>query len=381
MSIPFLDLPRTHSALEPELDEAWREVTRSGKFIGGEFVERFEGEWAEYCETAHCVGVASGTAALQLSLMALGIGVDDEVILPANTFFATAEAVVAVGAKPVFVDVDPSTLLMTEIGVASAITRRTAAVIPVHLYGQPVNMDAILNVARAAGIAVIEDAAQAHGATWKGRRAGSLSDVGCFSFYPGKNLGAFGDGGAVVTNDAMLAERIRSLSDHGRACQEYHRHDYIGGTHRLDGLQAAILSVKLSRLEAWNAHRRDVAGWYRTFLAGLPIEMLQTAPGACSSWHLFVIQSDQRDYIRQQLNNKGIATGLHYPVPCHHQPAFVSAKVPRLPVVERASTRLLSLPIGPHLTKSDTFRVAEAVGQTLNDLRDVCSRAVGEAAS
>ncbi|MGL4968153.1 MAG: DegT/DnrJ/EryC1/StrS family aminotransferase [Inquilinus sp.] len=365
MSIPFLDLSPMHAELEAELDEAWRRVSRSGKFIGGELVDRFEDQWAAYCGTAHCVGLASGTVALQLGLSALGIGPGDEVIVPANTFFATAEAVLAVGARPVFVDVDPATLLMTAAAVENAITQRTAAVVPVHLYGQPIDMDAVGQVASAAGLAVIEDAAQAHGSTWRGRRAGSLSHLGCFSFYPGKNLGAFGDAGAVVTNNRALAERIRLLSNHGRTRDDHCRHECLGGTHRLDALQAAVLSIKLGRLDSWNDSRRRVAAWYEPLLRELAVEPVRMAAGACSNWHLAVIQSPHRDHIRQRLCAEGVATAIHYPIACHRQPALGSLNAPRLPVAECAADRVLSLPMGPHLTRAEVVRVAEAIDRAL----------------
>lgn len=365
MNIPFLDLLPMHAELEAELDEAWRLVSRSGKFIGGEFVDCFEDRWAAYCGTAHCVGLASGTVALQLGLSALGIGAGDEVILPANTFFATAEAVLAVGAKPVFIDVDPSTLLMMAAAVENAITPRTAAVVAVHLYGQPVDMDAVGRVAGAAGLAVIEDAAQAHGSTWLGKRAGGLSHAGSFSFYPAKNLGAFGDAGAVVTNDWALAERIRSLSNHGRPRDDHCRHEHIGGTHRLDALQAAILSIKLGRLDAWNDGRRRVAAWYNRLLRELAVEPVHTAAGACSNCHLAVIQSPHRDHIRERLRAEGIATAIHYPIACHRQPALGSLDTPCLPVAERAADRVLSLPMTPHLTQAEVGRVAKAINRAL----------------
>ena len=260
MSISFLDL-RCHARRAPPGagSSSGRRVVDGSAFIGGEAVDRFEAEWAAYCGTRHCVGLSDGTAALELALAALGIGPGDEVIVPANTFIATVEAVAAVGAVPVMIDVDPATLLMTGEAVRAACTPRTAAVIAVHLYGQPVDMDAIRAVAEPAGIAVIEDAAQAHGATWRGARAGSLGHVGCFSFYPGKNLGAFGDAGGVVTDDAELAQRIRCLANHGRPRGAAEQHVLMGQNHRLDGLQAAILSVKLRRLDAWNAARRRLA--------------------------------------------------------------------------------------------------------------------------
>jgi dTDP-4-amino-4,6-dideoxygalactose transaminase len=361
MSVAFLDLAAMHAGLEPELDAAWQEISRSGGFIGGEWVARFEAEWAAYCGTRQCVGLASGTAALQLSLAALGVGRGDEVIVPANTFIASAAAVVEVGAQPVFVDVDPHTLLMTAEAVQAALTPRTAAIMAVHLYGQPVDMDALGEVAAAAGVAVIEDAAQAHGATWAGRRAGGLSRIGCFSFYPGKNLGAFGDAGAVVTDDDSLAETIRSLANHGRARDGHYRHERIGGNHRLDALQAAALSIKLKRLDAWNAARRRAAGWYGSALAGLPLERVRIAASAVSSHHLEVVQSADRDRLRAALGEAGIGSGIHYPIPCHLQPAFAAAAGPRLPVAERAAGRILSLPMHPHLSEADVARVAEAI--------------------
>jgi dTDP-4-amino-4,6-dideoxygalactose transaminase len=369
MKLPLLDLSCMHRELDKELNEAWQQVSHSGKFIGGEFVEHFEQQWATYCGTAHCVGVSSGTAALQLALAALDIGPGDEVIVPANTFFGTVDAVLAVNATPIFVDVDPSTLLMTSTGVKNALTSRTAAVIPVHLYGQPVDIDSIQQVASCAGLAVIEDAAQAHGATWKGRKAGNLGDIGCFSFYPGKNLGAFGDAGAIVTNDRTLAERVRSLGNYGRSRGERYRHQEIGGNHRLDGLQAAILSVKLPHLDAWNTTRRRVADWYRSCLVELPVEMVQEADGARSNYHLAVIQSSEREYLRRALEAEGIETSIHYPIPCHKQPALDKRPDNGLPVAEAAAQRIISLPMGPHVTQADTIRVADAIGRALGGSR------------
>lgn len=367
MTIPLLDLDAMHAEIATELDEAWRQVSQSAQFIGGAFVERFEAEWARYCHADHCVGVASGTAALELALAGLGIGRGDEVIVPANTFVATATAVVAVGATPVFIDVDPRTLLMTAAGVEAALTPRTAAVIPVHLYGQPVDMDAINRVASAAGIVVIEDAAQAHGATWQGKPVGTLGRIGCFSFYPGKNLGAFGDAGAVVTQDHALAERIRSIGNYGRRGSRY-RHEEVGTNSRLDGLQAAILSVKLTRLDAWTEGRRRAAAAYEVALAGLPVRMVQNAPGAFSTYHLAVIRTAQRDELQRRLASAGISTGIHYPIPCHLQPAFAARDVPSLPVAERAAEQVLSLPMYPHLGDAEIGRVAEALDRALADL-------------
>ena len=366
-TIPLLDLDAMHREIRVELDAAWQRVNHSAQFIGGEFVERFEAEWAEYCHADYCVGVASGTAALELALVGLGIGAGDEVIVPTNSFVATATAVVAVGATPVFIDVDPATLLMTAAGVEHALTSRTAAVIPVHLYGQPVDMDAINAVASAAGIVVIEDAAQAHGATWRGKPVGTLGRIGCFSFYPGKNLGAFGDAGAVVTQDLALAERIRSISNYGRKGSPY-RHEVVGTNKRLDGLQAAILSVKLKRLDAWTVGRQRAAAAYQKALADLPVDLVRSAPGARSVYHLAVIRTALRDKVRERLACEGISTGIHYPIPCHLQPAFADADRPSLPIAERAAPELLSLPMYPHLGDAEISHLAEAIERALADL-------------
>jgi dTDP-4-amino-4,6-dideoxygalactose transaminase len=366
MRIPLIDLQAMHAEVRDDLDEAWREVSLSGQFIGGPDVENFESKWADYCGSKYCVGVGSGTAALELSLSALGVGRGDEVIVPANTFIATAAAVAAVGARAVFVDVDPSTLLITADIIKQAIARRTAAVIAVHLYGQPADMDSIAQVASSAGIAVIEDAAQAHGACWRGRKAGSLSHAGCFSFYPGKNLGAFGDAGAVVTNDCALAERIRSLSNHGRSHDDPYRHELVGANHRLDALQAAILSVKLKRLDAWNAGRRRAAKAYAVALAGLPVQLVEAARDASSCHHLAVVRTPHRDEVRQALAAEQISTGLHYPIPCHRQTPFMTERGSVLPVAEAAADRILSLPMFPHLTDAQIGCIADAIFRALS---------------
>jgi dTDP-4-amino-4,6-dideoxygalactose transaminase len=358
--VPFLDLRAQHAEIAVELDNAWNQVTATARFVGGESVERFESEWAGYCNTRHCVGVSDGTAAIKLAFQALGIGAGDEVIVPANTFIATWEAIAAVGAKPVPVDVDPHTLLLTADAVSAACTPRTAAVVPVHLFGQTVDMDAINQVARRAGIYVVEDAAQAHGATWRGRRAGGLGDVGCFSFYPGKNLGAFGDAGAVVTNSQELSDRMRSLGNHGRHRDSADQHIYIGMNHRLDNLQAAILAVKLPYLEQWNAARRSKAQRYDRLLSDLPLDFVGRAPEAESSFHLYVVQVSQRDRVRCELETHGVSTGIHYRTPCHRQPAF-SLNGTRLPVTERAAKRIVSLPMFPHLTDQQIDQVVDAL--------------------
>lgn len=363
--IPFIDMAAMHNEVRHDLDAVWRTAIDNSRFIGGPLVDQFEAEWADYCEARYCIGLSSGTAALHLAFTALGIGVGDEVIVPTNTFVASAAAVVAAGATPVFVDVDPATLLLTADAVRSAISQRTAAVLAVHLYGQPTDMDAINAIAAKAGIAVIEDAAQAHGATWNGRKVGSLSTAGCFSFYPGKNLGAAGDAGAVVTNDGVLAEKIRSLSNHGRSHDNPYRHDSIGGNHRLDALQAGILSVKLRRLDAWNEGRRRAASLYAKQLADLPVQWLATDPRSVSSVHLAVIQTEARDKLRDDMVEARIGVGVHYPIPCHEQIAFRTAKPARLPVAEHAAKRLLSLPMFPHLSEVQVTRVVEVIRHTL----------------
>ncbi len=376
MKVPFLDLNAMHAELAPEIDAAWRSVSESGRFVGGPAVETFEAEWAAYCGTRHCVGVANGTVALELTLAAFGIGPGDEVIVPANTFIATAAAVAATGATPVFADVDPATLLLTAESIGPHLTSRTAAVMVVHLYGQPANMDAINALASRAGLCVIEDAAQAHGATWRGRPVGGLSRAGCFSFYPGKNLGAFGDAGAIVTNDAVLADRIRAMSNHGRCHDDPYRHDTLGGNHRLDAVQAAVLSVKLRRLDAWNAARRHAASLYSAALAGLPAAMVPTAQAASSSHHLAVVRAPSRDALREELTAAGIGTGIHYPIPCHLQAPFLSFNREALPETEKAAAEILSLPMYPHITEAQIRHVAGTIAEFLAtsraSLAEVC---------
>lgn len=362
--VPFLDLAAAHAELEPALEAAWRRVSRTCAFIGGPEVEQFEQAWAGACGTRHAVGVASGTDALHLTLRALGIGPGDEVIVPANTFVATAAAVVLAGATPRFVDVDPDTLLVTPDTVAGALGHRTAAAIAVHLYGQIPDMDGLQAVAENAGIALVEDAAQAHGASWRGRPAGSFGVAGCFSFYPGKNLGAFGDGGAVTTDDPALARRIRMLADHGRG-GSHHDHVTVGTNSRLDALQAALLHAKLERLTDWTAARRARAGRYRKGLAGSSARPVERAPGCDSADHLLVVRVPARDALRDHLAAAGIATGIHYPVPCHRTPAFLRFTPGPLPVAERAAGEILSLPLYPQLELATIDRVCESVRDAL----------------
>jgi dTDP-4-amino-4,6-dideoxygalactose transaminase len=334
----------------------------SGEYIGGAAVTAFEQEWAAYCGAAHAVGVANGTDALQLTLTAYGIGPGDEVVVPANTFIATAAAVVQAGATPRFADVSDDTLLMTPQTLAEAITPRTRAVIVVHLFGQVPDMAGLLEVANGAGITVIEDAAQAHGAEWNGRRAGSFGEAACFSFYPGKNLGAFGDAGAIVTSQPEIADRVRTLANHGRSRGAAHyEHDCVGMNSRLDALQAIVLSGKLAHLDAWTQQRIAAADRYRDLLSGTEVQLTGVAPSARHVYHLFVVRVAGRADVRAELARRGIQTGVHYPVPCHLQPPLQQFSDRPLPVAEQAASELLSLPLFPHMVESQIDLVCEAL--------------------
>jgi dTDP-4-amino-4,6-dideoxygalactose transaminase len=359
MNIPFVDLRAQHLALKSEIDEAIARVIENSSFILGREVERFEREFAAYIGARFCVGVSSGTAALQLALIALGIGPGDEVIVPANTFFATAEAVSNVGARPVFVDADPVAYTIDVGKIEAAINARTRAIIPVHLYGQPANLDPILELGKRYGLLVIEDAAQAHGARYRGKKVGSFGVVSCFSFYPGKNLGAFGEGGAVLTDDAEIARRVAMLRDHGSE-RKYH-HELIGYNFRMEGIQGAVLSVKLRYLDQWNELRRAHAALYGELLQGTPLILPKEMSYAYHVYHLHVVQSEARDALRAALTEAGVQTGIHYPVPIHLQPAYRSLGHRRgdFPEAERQAERVLSLPIYPELTAEQIARVAE----------------------
>jgi len=359
--IPLLDLAASHEQVRPELDEAWKLVTTTNTFVGGDFVERFESEFASYCGATHCVGVGSGSDALELILAEFGIGPGDEVIVPANTFIATAAAIVAVGAIPIFVDVDADTLLVTADAVEAAITAATAALIVVHLYGQTPDMTALRRVAERHGLALLEDAAQAHGAAWEGRRAGALSHAAAFSFYPAKNLGAFGEAGAVVTDDADLAARVRIRANHGRTPSSHHVHPVLGRNSRLDALQAAILSVKLPHLDEWNARRRRAAARYRTLLGETSCHPVRIHPLATPVCHLEVVRVRARDRLLPELTSRGIGWGLHYPIPCHRQEAFARYASGPLPVAEQTAHEVVSLPMFPTISEGQIERVCEAV--------------------
>lgn len=365
MRSPTVPLTRLDNA-DPELMRALlaavENVARSAAFILGDEVEQFETEFAEYCGTSEAIGVGSGTEALALTLRALGIGPGDEVILPTNSFIATAEGVSLAGARPRLVDVDPDTHLVTAQIVADAVGPDTACVIPVHLYGRTVDMDPLLELARRAGLSVIEDACQAHGAWYRGRRVGSLGDAGCFSFYPAKNLGAWGDGGAVVTGNADLARRVRLLRAHGER-PRYH-HQVIGTTSRLDTIQAAVLRVKLPRLDGWNQDRRRAGARLTSALAGGAVRT--TAPPHTDGddvFHQYVIESDARDELRRHLESRGVASAIHYPVPIHRSDAYADLGFGpgSLPVAENLAGRVCSLPISPTVTDAEIASIASAV--------------------
>ena len=342
--VRFLDLEAMHAPLRPQLDQAWAEAIEQSQFIGGDAVEHFEARWAAACCRRYAVGVANGTDALALILQAYGVGPGDEVILAANTFIATAEAVTAAGATPVFADVDVATLLVTADTVEACRTARTVAAVIVHLYGQLPDMDSLELWAARHGIVLVEDAAQAHLASWNGRVAGSFGLAGGFSFYPGKNLGAFGDGGAVVTDDADLAEGVRCLANHGRSLQDRYLHDLDGCNSRLDALQATVLGIKLEALPRWNEQRRAVARRYRSNLEGLPgIDMVRIDPRGQAVHHLEVVQINDRELVQSRLRGEGIETAIHYPVPCHRQRPFAKFARGALPVAEAAAARVLVL--------------------------------------
>ena len=363
-SIPFTRLDSADPALLEELLTAVGQVARRSAFIGGEEVDAFEDEFATYCETAFSVGVSSGTEALTLALRALEVGPGDEVILPANTFIATAEAVSLVGATPRLVDVDPETHLLTADTVEGAIGPRTRCVIPVHLYGRTVEMDPLLELTRREGLAVVEDACQAHGARYRGKRVGALGDAGCFSFYPAKNLGAWGDGGAVATNRPELDARIRLLRSHGE--RPRYRHRMVGTTARLDGLQAAVLRIKLRRLDGWNAQRRQAADELRRALRGTSV-LAPAAPadGCDHVYHLFVVRSEERDLLRTHLAERGIASAVHYPVAVHLTEAYahLGYKPGSLPVAEEMAEEICSLPLFPGMDETQISAVGAAVSE------------------
>jgi dTDP-4-amino-4,6-dideoxygalactose transaminase len=359
--IPLVDLKAQYATIQPQVDQAMQRVVQNTSFIMGKEVKAFEAAFADFCQSRYAVGVSSGTSALELVLRSMEIGPGDEVITVAHTFIATAEAISAVGATPVFVEIDPQTYNMDPDALAAAITPASRAVIPVHIYGQPADMTAINAIARQHGLRVIEDAAQAHAATWQGKLAGSLGDAGCFSFYPGKNLGAYGDAGAVTTDDPALAERVSLLRNHGR--HDKYLHEIKGFGERLDALQAAILGAKLPWLQGWTEARRSLARGYSQKLAHLPITLPKVHPDANPAWHLYVICTDQRDELLAHLNDQGIGAGIHYPIPLHLQPAYADLgyQPGDLPVTERVAASCLSLPLYPEMSEAQQDQVVAAV--------------------
>lgn len=361
MTVAFLDLAATHVEIEDDLRRAFDEGLRANMFIRGDGVDRFEAAFAAYCEAKHCVGLGNGLDALHLALKALGVGPGDEVVVPAHTFIASWLAVSYLGAVPVPVEPDPGTCGIDPQRVAAAITPRTKAVMVVHLYGHPADLDPVIAVADKHGLPVVEDAAQAHGARYKGRRIGGRGRVACWSFYPGKNLGALGDGGAVTTDDAELARTIRMLGNYGS--ERKYVHDLKGFNSRLDDVQARLLSAKLPHMDRWNRRRAEVAARYADGLAGLELEMLRPANWAEPVWHLFPIFTAARDALQAHLAARGIQTQIHYPTPPHRQGAYQDMGLPEgtLPITERLHREELSLPMGPHLSDEDVDTVIQAV--------------------
>jgi dTDP-4-amino-4,6-dideoxygalactose transaminase len=364
--VPFLDLSAHHAPLRSEIDAAIGQVIDSGAFAGGPFVAAFEECFAAFCGCTWCIGVGSGTDALWLTLLACGVGPGDEVITVPNTFMATAEAITYCGARPVFVDVDALTYTMDPALIEEAITPRTKAIIPVHLFGQPADMDSILEIARSHGLLVIEDAAQAHGAEYRGQRAGSLGDAGCFSFYPGKNLGALGEAGAVVTNDPELQKKICILRDHGQIHK--YRHAMVGWNARMDGIQAAVLNVKLRHLQTGNELRRAHAAKYDEALSDIENVMPPfTADYAKHVYHIYAIRVPRRDEIVQLLAKMGVGCGIHYPVPIHLQDAYHSLgyQIGTFPIAERTARQFISLPMFPELTSAQIQLVTKSLKEVI----------------
>jgi dTDP-4-amino-4,6-dideoxygalactose transaminase len=358
--VPFVDLRSQYERIKDEVVPRVCRVFERAQFIMGPEVAEFEQQFAAYNGTAHCIGVESGTGALKLALQALGIGPGDEVIVPANTYIASALAVSATGAVPVLVDMTDDYLIDVD-RIERSITQRTKAILPVHLYGQIVPMNRILEIAARHRVRVIEDAAQAHGAKWNGGRAGSFGDIGCFSFYPGKNLGAYGDGGAVVTNDPDIAERLRLLRDFGQ--KRKYEHLIKGDNCRLDSVQAAVLNVKLQYIDAWNDARRKAASYYDELLPQIGITPPRRHSAESHVYHLYVVQVDDRDAVREKLANHGVESGIHYPVPIHLQPAYADLgySAGSFPKTEASAKRVLSLPMFPELTRAQIERVVSAL--------------------
>lgn len=361
MKVPFNDLRAGYLELKDEIDAAVQRVLDSGWYILGPEVEAFESEFAKYCEARHAIGVANGLDALHLALRAMDVGAGDEVIVPSNTYIATWLAVSQCGAIPVPVEPVAGTHNLDPSRIAAAVTRRTKVILPVHLYGQPADLDPILALAREHGLRVLEDAAQAHGARYRGQRIGGHGDAVAWSFYPGKNLGAFGDAGAVTTNDPAIADRLRLLRNYGSGAR--YVHDTQGFNSRLDPLQAAVLRVKLKHLDAWNTRRKAVAAHYMEGLQGTAVQLPEVPAGSEPAWHLFVLRHPRRDALQRHLEAAGIGTLVHYPIPPHEQQAYASAgfDANAFPLASRLAREVLSLPIGPHLDSAGVAQVVDAI--------------------
>ncbi|MDC6166177.1 DegT/DnrJ/EryC1/StrS family aminotransferase [Paucibacter sp. XJ19-41] len=359
--IPFLDLKSPHVELHAEIQEAVNRVISSGWFILGPEVDQFEAAYAAYCDAKHCVGLANGLDALHLSLLALGVGPGDEVIVPSNTYVATWLAVSQCGATPIPVEPDQRTHNIDPALIGQAITSRTKVILPVHLYGQPADMDAIMAVARQHGLAVLEDAAQAHGATYKGRPVGAHGDVVAWSFYPGKNLGALGDGGGITTSNDNIADKVRVLRNYGS--RQKYVNEVKGYNSRLDPIHAAVLGVKLGRLTEWNRRRSVLAQRYLTGLQDLDLTLPDTPDWAGSAWHNFVVRTPQRTALQDHLLSNGVGTLIHYPIPPHLQQAYASMKIGKgsFPIAEKFAAEVLSLPMGPHISHADADTVIQHV--------------------
>lgn len=359
--IPFVDLKTQYLAIKDEIDAAVLRTLGSTQFVLGREVAAFEGKFASYCQADQAIGVNSGTSALHLALLAAGVGPNDEVITTPFTFIATVSAIDYTGARPVFVDIDPISFTIDPALIEAAITPRTKAIIPVHLYGQPADMDPILEIARRHGLVVIEDAAQAHGAEYKGRRAGSMGDLGCFSFYPGKNLGAYGEGGAVTTSNSEMARIVRMLRDWGAERKYYH--DLKGFNYRMEGVQGAVLGVKMKYIEEWTEARRTHAAYYNTLLADTGIPLPAAFPERRHVYHVYAIRTNERELLQPFLQERGVSTGIHYPIPVHLQKAFAELgyKAGDFPHSEQAANEVLSLPMFPELRPDQQDQVVEAL--------------------
>jgi dTDP-4-amino-4,6-dideoxygalactose transaminase len=362
--VPFLDLKAQYRQIKPEVDAAIIRAVESTQFVLGPEVTAFEQRFASYCNVDHCLAVNSGTSALHLALLAAGIGPGDEVITVSMTFVATTAAVLYSGAKPVFVDVDPVTWTMDPVLIEAAITPRTKAILPVHLHGLMADMDPIMEIARRRGLIVIEDAAQAHGAEYKGRRAGSIGDFGCFSFYPGKNLGAYGEGGAVATNQPVLARKVALLRDWGQEAK--YNHVVAGYNYRMDGIQGAVLNVKMNYIEAWTEGRRSAAAEYDRLLTKLPFARPQPPSHSRHVYHVYALCFSRRDEALRMMQEAGIGVGIHYPVPVHLQKAYANLgyRAGDLPVTEKLANRFLSLPIYPELRPEHVTEVVTQLEKT-----------------